>query len=168
MDHFARRDDPLSVARRNGTLHRNFQGYTTHAEGDLLGFGVSSISHVGDTFTQNVRELPLYEASIHAGRLPVTRGYTMSGDDRIRGTVIERLLCHAYLSKRDIEEQFGLIFDEFFAPELSRLAGFESDGLLRGVTSGVIEITPLGRVFIRTIAQVFDAFQPAPIAAFVV
>ncbi len=165
MDHFARPNDPLSVARRNGTLHRNFQGYTTHSEADLLGLGVSSISHAGDTFTQNFRELPLYETSIRAGRIPVTRGYTMTAEDRIRAMVIEKLLCHAYLCKRDIEEEFGLSFDEFFAPELSRLGEFEKDGLVLNVSSGTMEVTALGRVFIRTIAQVFDAFQPAPVAS---
>jgi oxygen-independent coproporphyrinogen-3 oxidase len=165
MDHFAKRDDPLSVALRQGTLHRNFQGYTTHSETDLLAFGVSSISHVGDTFTQNHRELPLYQASVQAGQSPVIRGYIMTEDDRIRGTVIEKILCHASLSKADVERQFGIEFDKYFEPELLRLQEFERDALVSGIDSPTLQVTPVGRIFIRTIAQVFDAFQAAPVAS---
>jgi oxygen-independent coproporphyrinogen-3 oxidase len=165
MDHFAKKNDPLCVALTQGTLHRNFQGYTTHAETDLLAFGVSSISHVGDTFTQNHRELPLYQASVQEGQLPVIRGYVLTEDDRIRGTVIEKILCHARLDKASVERQVGIHFDEYFAPELSRLMEFEKDGLIAGAYSRILEITELGRIYIRTIAQVFDAFQPAAIAS---
>jgi oxygen-independent coproporphyrinogen-3 oxidase len=165
MDHFARPNDPLNVALRNGTLHRNFQGYTTHSETDLLAFGVSSISHVGDTFTQNHRDLPLYEACVREGQIPVVRGYVMTEDDRIRGTVIEKILCHAYLSKPEIENQFGIVFDRYFGPELSRLLEFQEDGLIAGVTTRTLRLTPLGRVYVRTIAQVFDAFQAATVAS---
>jgi oxygen-independent coproporphyrinogen-3 oxidase len=165
MDHFARIGDPLSVASRNGTLHRNFQGYATHSETDLLSFGVSSISHVGDTFTQNHRELPFYEAAVRAGQIPVHRGYVLTADDRIRGTVIEKLLCHGFVSKPEIEDQFGIAFDIYFADELARLHVFERDGLVDGVRYGMIHVTPTGRLYVRTIAQIFDAFQPAPVAS---
>ena len=165
MDHFAKKDDPLCVALKEGTLHRNFQGYTTHAETDLLAFGVSSISDVGDTFTQNHRELPFYQESVRAGQLPVVRGYVRSEDDRIRGTVIEKVLCHARLDKVSVEKELGIRFDQFFAPELSKLIEYEQDGLVIGVYSPLLEVTSLGRIYIRTIAQVFDAFQPAAIAS---
>jgi len=168
IDHFARSGDPLSQALKDGTLHRNFQGYTTHAETDLLAFGVSSISYIGDTFTQNHRELPLYEASVLAGRIPVARGYSRTAEDCIRGTVIEKLLCHAALSKRDIEVQFGLHFDEYFEGELLRLEDFERDGLVSGLHDDSIRITPRGRIYMRVIAQVFDAFQSATVASRVV
>jgi oxygen-independent coproporphyrinogen III oxidase len=106
MDHFARRADPLITASINGTLHRNFQGYTTHAETDLVGFGVSAISYVGKTFTQNFRELTEYEDAIDSGRLPVFRGYVQSRDDAIRGAVIEECLCSARISKDAVEKRF--------------------------------------------------------------
>ena len=165
MDHFAKPDDPLSIALRNGTLHRNFQGYTTHSETDLVSFGVSAISHVGDVFTQNQRELPLYQANIREGRLPIIRGYRLTDDDRIRGTVIENILCHGYVPKAHIERQFNIVFDEYFAAELLRLGEFEEDGLVSRIHSRVFEVTPVGRLYIRTIAQTFDAFQAAPVAS---
>jgi oxygen-independent coproporphyrinogen-3 oxidase len=165
MDHFARPNDPLVAARNDGTLHRNFQGYTTHAETDLLGFGVSAISHVGHTFTQNQRDLAAWEDDIDAGRIPVFRGYVQTKDDLIRGSVIEECLCNGRVSKDDIERRFTINFDIYFRPELARLVELERDGLIEGGTFRTIRITPTGRVFIRTIAQVFDAFQSAAVAS---
>ena len=104
MDHFALPNDDSYVARDYGSLHRNFQGYTTHAETDLLGFGVSAISHVGNTFTQNVRELNAWEDEIGAGRLPVFRGYVQTKEDAIRGAVIEECLCNGRIKKTRIEK----------------------------------------------------------------
>ncbi len=165
MDHFARPDDELTWAARNGSLHRNFQGYTTHAETDLLGFGVSAISHFGSTFTQNCKDLESYQAKVRAGKTPVARGYVMSEDDRIRAAVIESLLCRQSVTTTDIEREFGIVFDSYFAAELARLHEFQRDGLVEEFTSPILKVTPQGRVFIRTIAQVFDAFQPAPVAS---
>src|SRR5579884_972400 len=165
MDHFAKPNDPLTAALRNGTLHRNFQGYTTHAESDLLSFGVSSISHVGGTFVQNVRELPLYEAGIEAKHVPAVRGYVLTRDDRIRGMVIEKILCHAELWKREIELQFGIQFDSYFESEMAQLDELEQDGLVTGGRSGVLQVTQVGRIYIRCIAQVFDAFKAAAVAS---
>jgi oxygen-independent coproporphyrinogen-3 oxidase len=165
IDHFALPEDPLSLALHNGTLHRNFQGYTTHAETDLLAFGVSAISQIGDTFTQNHRELAAYEQSIREGKIPVARGYVVTEDDRLRGTVIERILCHSMVSKLEIEDRFRISFDQYFANELDRLSQFERDGLVDGVRSNLLHVTRTGRTYIRTIAQVFDAFQPAPVAS---
>jgi oxygen-independent coproporphyrinogen-3 oxidase len=165
MDHFARPGDPLVTARDNGTLHRNFQGYTTHAETDLLGFGLSAISHVGHTFTQNQRELAAWEDDIDAGRIPVFRGYVQTADDLIRGSVIEECLCNGRVSKDDLENRFMIRFDDYFRQELARLDELERDGLIEGGGSRTIRVTPAGRIFVRTIAQAFDAYQSSAVAS---
>ncbi len=165
MDHFARRSDPLVAASVNGTLHRNFQGYTTHAETDLIGFGVSAISHVGRTFAQNVRGLSEYEDAIASGRLPVFRGYVQSHDDVIRAAVIEECLCSGRISKDAVENRFNIEFDEYFRPEIAYLQRIALDGLIEGATARQITVTPTGRIFIRSIAKVFDAFQSSAVAS---
>ena len=165
MDHFARPSDPLVAARGNGTLHRNFQGYTTHAETDLIGFGVSAISNVGATFTQNCRDLGLYEAMVRQGDPPVVRGYVLLEDDSIRAAVIETCLCNGSIFKDDIEKRFGIDFDAYFERELFRLDELERDGLIEGRDGPRIRVTPTGWSFVRSVAKVFDAFQPAPVAS---
>ena len=165
MDHFARPADALVVARDNGSLHRNFQGYTTHGETDLLGFGVSAISHVGNTFTQNCRELSAWEDDVGAGRLPVFRGYVQTKDDLIREAVIEECLSNGRISKDAIEGRFKIRFDDYFMTEVMRLNELERDGLLYGRSSRTIRITPAGRIFVRAIARVFDTFQSAAVAS---
>ena len=165
MDHFARPGDPLVEARDNGSLHRNFQGYTTHGETDLLGFGVSAISHIGDTFTQNQRVLGAWDDDVGAGRLPVFRGYVQTRDDVIRGAVIEACLCAGRVSKDAIERRFGIDFDDYFLAEMMRLHEPERDGLVEGRMSRTIHITPVGRIFVRTIAKVFDTYQSAAVAS---
>jgi oxygen-independent coproporphyrinogen-3 oxidase len=165
MDHFARPGDALVTARDNGSLHRNFQGYTTHSETDLLGFGVSAISHAGATFTQNQRDLAAWDDDVGAGRLPVFRGYVQTHDDAIRGAVIEECLCNNRISKDEIEKRFHVRFDDYFLPELMRLHEFERDGLVEGRSTRTIRITPVGKIFVRAVARVFDAFQPATIAS---
>jgi oxygen-independent coproporphyrinogen-3 oxidase len=165
MDHFARSDDPLVIARNNGSLHRNFQGYTTHGETDLIGFGVSAISHVGNTFTQNYRELTAWEDEIDAGRTPVFRGYVQSKDDLIRAAVIEDCLSNAQISKEKIERHFSIIFDDYFRPELMRLTELERDGLIEDRSSRIIRTTDRGRTFLRAVAHVFDTFESAAVAS---
>jgi oxygen-independent coproporphyrinogen III oxidase len=165
MDHFARPSDGLVAARNNGSLHRNFQGYTTHGETDLLGFGVSAISHIGNTFTQNHRELRAWEDEVGAGRLPVFRGYVQTKDDAIRAAVIEDCLCNDRISKNEIERRFQINFDDYFLSELMRLHEFERDGLIEGRMSRMIRVRPAGRVFVRVIAKVFDAFRSAAVAS---
>ena len=167
MDHFARTNDPLSIARRERTLHRNFQGYTTHAETDLLAFGISSISAVGDTFTQNHRDLPTYDHDVAEGKLPIFRGYVRTEDDRVRGTVVESILCNGIVVKDEIEKRFNIRFDPYFRDELHRLREFATDGLVT-IADDTITVDKLGRIFIRTIAQVFDAFHTPAIASRVV
>ena len=165
MDHFAKPGDPLVIARDNGSLHRNFQGYTTHGETDLVGFGVSAISHVGNTFTQNYHELTAWEDEIDAGRIPVFRGYVQSRDDSIRAAVIEDCLSNAQISKGKIENRFSISFDDYFRLELMRLIELERDGLIEDRHSRIIRMTDRGRTFLRAVARVFDAFQPAAVAS---
>jgi oxygen-independent coproporphyrinogen-3 oxidase len=165
MDHFAKPGDPLVIARDNGSLHRNFQGYTTHGETDLIGFGVSAISHVGATFTQNYRELAAWEDEIDAGRIPVFRGYVQSRDDSIRAAVIEDCLSNGQISKEKIEKRFSIDFDDYFRPELIRLIELEHDGLIEDRSSRTIRTTDRGRTFLRAVARVFDTFQPSAVAS---
>src|SRR6202043_2857972 len=130
MDHFARPGDELAVAQRERTLHRNFQGYTTKAGADLYGMGVSAISSVGACYAQSDRDVAPYRDRIERRGLATMRGYRLTEDDLLRRTVISRILCHGVLHKNEIEQEFGIRFDETFAPEIARLAPFISDGLV--------------------------------------
>ncbi|MGE0882343.1 MAG: oxygen-independent coproporphyrinogen III oxidase [Blastocatellales bacterium] len=156
MDHFARPDDELCRAQDDRTLTRNFQGYTTKAGCDLYAFGVSSISCLENVYAQNWRDLPSYYEAIDSGSSPVMRGLRITEEDKLRRAVINRLLCHGSLPKTEIESEFGIGFDSYFAPELARLHELEQDQLVR-LNPGVIEITTLGRIFMRNVAMVFDA-----------
>ncbi len=160
MDHFARPDDELAVAQRDGTLYRNFQGYSTHADCDLVGIGVTSIGMVGPTYAQNMRTLEEYYARIDAGELAVFRGLTLTRDDEIRRDVITRLICHFTLSFSAVEAAWGIRFADYFANELSRLRGMEADGLVR-VGDQRIDVETKGRLLIRNICMTFDAYLSA-------
>ena len=157
MDHFALPGDELAVAQKNRTLHRNFQGYTTKAGADLYGMGVSAISSVASAYAQNSREIPAYQAAAKERGIATMRGYRLSPDDEIRRAVIGRLLCHTVIFKREIEREFGVDFDEYFAAELERLAEPRDEGLVT-FDAGEIRVTALGRIFIRNIAMVFDRY----------
>ena len=159
MDHFAKPDDELAVAQQNRTLHRNFQGYTTKAGADLYGMGVSAISSLGDSYAQNRREVPAYAAAIAERGIATMRGYRLSSDDRIRRAVIGRLLCHTVIPKTDVEREFSISFDDYFAPEMDRLEGFRAEGLVE-FASEEIRVTSLGRIFIRNVAMTFDRYLP--------
>ncbi|HYK87399.1 MAG TPA: oxygen-independent coproporphyrinogen III oxidase [Acidobacteriota bacterium] len=161
MDHFARPDDELCVAQRNRTLHRNFQGYTTKAGADLFGVGVSSISGVDRVYAQNYRDLKSYYGAVDGQHLPTMRGIGLNEDDVIRRAVISRILCHCVLHKDEIEQEFNLDFDEYFADELVRLKPLVSDGLI-DLTPGMISVTSLGRIFIRNVGMVFDKYLLKP------
>ncbi len=156
MDHFARPEDELCRAQDDRTLTRNFQGYTTKAGCDLYAFGVSSISSLENVYAQNWRDLPQYYEAVDAGRLPVMRGMRVTPEDKLRRAVINRILCHGTLPKAEIEREFGLVFDEYFAPDLARLAELERDQLVR-LKPDAIEVTTLGRIFMRNVAMAFDA-----------
>lgn len=157
MDHFARPTDELSVAQQNRTLHRNFQGYTTKAGAALYGMGVSAISGIAAAYAQNHRDLPGYQAAIQRRGLATMRGYRLTRDDEIRREVISRLLCHTFIPKAEVEKVFAISFDDYFAPELARLEEFVADGLVT-LSPAEIRVTMLGRVFIRNVAMVFDAY----------
>lgn len=157
MDHFARPDDELSRARRNRTLHRNFQGYTTKAGTDLIGMGLSAIGAVGDAFIQNQRTLPDYRRAVEAEGTATFRGFRLSFDDRLRREVIGNLLCHGVIVIPEIERDYGIDFGTYFASALERLVACEADGLVE-ISSTEVRATPLGRVFLRNLAMPFDAY----------
>ncbi len=157
MDHFARPDDELARARRDRTLHRNFQGYTTKAGTDLVGFGMSAIGSVGKQYVQNRRELADYRAAIASGGAATFRGARLTPDDELRREVIQSLLCHGVVVKAEIEARFGIGFDREFAPALEALAPCVRDGLVV-LEPGEIRATALGRVFLRNLAMPFDAY----------
>jgi oxygen-independent coproporphyrinogen III oxidase len=157
MDHFARPGDELAVAQRNRTLHRNFQGYTTKAGADLYGMGVSAISSIGGAYAQSRREVPDYQAAIAERGLATMRGYRLSADDELRRAVIGRLLCHTVIPKQEIENEFGISFDEYFCEELIQLQEPQADGFVE-LDSAEIRVTPLGRIFIRNVAMSFDRY----------
>ncbi|MBK1632875.1 oxygen-independent coproporphyrinogen III oxidase [Thiohalocapsa halophila] len=160
MDHFARPDDELARAQRDGTLYRNFQGYSTHADCDLIGLGVTSIGKVGKTYGQNRRELDAYYEDIDAGRLPVFRGIELNRDDEIRRDVITRLICHFRLDFADVERHWGIDFHDYFGRSLAKLEGMQQDGLLEVDAQG-IGVLPKGRLLIRNICMAFDAYLEA-------
>jgi oxygen-independent coproporphyrinogen-3 oxidase len=157
MDHFALPEDELSRAQEAGGLHRNFMGYTTHAESDLIGFGVSAISHVGDSFSQNPRDLPSWDAAIDAGRLPVWRGLRLSADDVMRAELIQQLMCQGELDIALFEERFGIEFRDYFAADLLRLRALVADGLVT-MDAARLQATDRGRLLLRIIAACFDRY----------
>lgn len=157
MDHFAKPGDALALAQRNGRLHRNFQGYSTHAECDLIGLGVSAIGVVGPTYCQNHRDLDSYYDSLDRGMLPVARGIELSADDLLRRAVIQSLACHFRLPKKSIEIAYLVDFDRYFSDELADLRAMEHDGLLK-LDAEWITVTPRGRMLIRSICMVFDKY----------
>jgi oxygen-independent coproporphyrinogen III oxidase len=168
MDHFAKPDDELSVAQRAGQLHRNFQGYTTKPESDLLGFGATSISMLNDVYVQNHKRLKDFYRAIDANELPIERGVKLNRDDIIRRTVIMELMCQFQLSPEEIEAKyhlgFDLDFDTYFAEEKQQLRCLEADGLIT-LAPNHIEVTPAGRLLIRNIASAFDAHLRQKICA---
>jgi oxygen-independent coproporphyrinogen-3 oxidase len=164
MDHFALPDDELVQAQEAGALQRNFMGYTTHAGCDLIGLGVSAISHIGESYSQNFRELRKWESALGAGRLPVWRGLTLSADDRIRAEVIGQLMCQGAIDMRTIEARYGIDFATYFDQALARLRSHLADGLI-SIADGRIMATGSGRLLLRSIAMCFDAYLTAPVAA---
>jgi oxygen-independent coproporphyrinogen III oxidase len=157
MDHFAKPDDPLARAQREGSLYRNFQGYATHAECDLVAMGVSAISQVGDCFSQNVKDLNAYHSMLAEGRLPIERGLVVNEDDKLRRAVITELICHFELDGDRIGARFGIDFGDYFADELDTLEAFVDDGLLE-VDGTRIRVLPVGRLMIRNICMAFDRY----------
>ncbi len=157
MDHFAKPDDELAVAQRNGTLQRNFQGYSTHADCDLVSMGVSAISKVCDSFSQNVRDLEAYYRMIDAGRLPIDRGFEVTPDDLLRRDIIMHIMCNFFLDIPAVEKKWRISFPEKFRAEIAGLRQMQTDGLLK-LDEKALEVLPAGRLLVRNICMVFDHY----------
>ena len=161
MDHFALPDDDLARAQERGGLHRNFMGYTTHSDTDLVGLGVSAISHIGDTFSQNPRDLPSWQIALDEGRLPVFRGLRLDEDDCLRADLIQRLMCQGEIPVGALERRYLINFAEYFADALDRLHPLMEDGLVK-VEADRITATSRGRLLLRNIAMCFDRYLNQP------
>ncbi|MDV7024186.1 oxygen-independent coproporphyrinogen III oxidase [Atlantibacter subterraneus] len=157
MDHFARPDDELAIAQREGVLHRNFQGYTTQGDTDLLGLGVSAISMIGDSYAQNYKELKQYYQYVDERGDALWRGLALTHDDCIRRDVIKALICNFRLDFSAVEQQWQLDFADYFAEDLKLLAPLAKDGLVDIDEKG-IQVTPKGRLLIRNICMCFDVY----------
>ena len=160
MDHFARPNDDLAVAQRKGRLTRNFQGYSSAGECDIVALGVSAISTVGPIYAQNTREIEDYYARLDQGVLPVWRGVELTADDLVRRAVIQSLACHFQVSKESISIAHIVDFDSYFAPELEHLRELERDGLVK-LEEDWISVTPEGRLLVRAVCMVFDRYLRA-------
>ncbi|MBE2897327.1 oxygen-independent coproporphyrinogen III oxidase [Pasteurellaceae bacterium 20609_3] len=158
MDHFAKPDDELAIAQRNGVLHRNFQGYTTQEEADLLGLGVSAISLLGDHYAQNEKVLKEYYTAVEAHGTALAKGFVMSEEDCLRRDVIKALICNFRLDFAPFEQQYGIDFKQHFAQDLELLAPLAEDGLLT-ITDHSIEVSAKGRLLIRNICLCFDTYS---------
>lgn len=159
MDHFAKPDDELALAQQNGQLHRNFQGYTTHSDCDLVAMGVSAISQIGDVYYQNEHDISAYTESVESRSSAIRRGVKLNLDDRIRRAVITQLICHFELDPQTISQQFNINFNDYFAEELAELNSFSTDGLIT-LEQGKVFVTPAGRLLIRRICMTFDKYIP--------
>ena len=157
MDHFAKPDDELTIAQKNGKLYRNFQGYATHADCDLVGIGITSIGTIANSFAQNVRTMDEYYAKIDKAELAVFRGVEIDTDDLIRREAIMQLICHFKLDFKPLETRFTIQFKDYFATELERYKTMVDDGLIT-MNGDSIEVTARGRLLIRNICMVFDRY----------
>ncbi len=160
MDHFALPDDELSIAQRKGHLHRNFQGYSTRSECDLIGLGVSAIGKIGDCYVQNLKELPHWSAAVTSGVLPIWRGISLNAEDSLRRAVIESIMCHGRVDFDDFGQRFNIDFSEHFALEIHQLDNLAKDGLIELGEEG-FTVTPEGRLLLRSVAMVFDEYLQA-------
>ena len=156
MDHFAKADDELAIAQSNGSLGRTFQGYTTHAETELFGFGSTSVSLLRDAYAQNHKKLKDYYQAVEAGVLPISKGFKLSGDDIIRRDVIMSIMSSGILRFSDIEAKYQIKFNEYFSGELAALKMLEADGLIK-LSTNQINVTEIGRLLVRNIAVIFDS-----------
>jgi len=160
MDHFARPGDALAEALADGSLQRNFQGFSSHAECEIVAMGITGIGRIGRCYAQNVRDLESYHARLETGELPASRGIVLDADDEVRRRVISDLICHGYVDKQAVADAFGLDFDRYFAAEREALAAMQADGLL--VDGGQrIRVLGPGRLLIRNICMVFDRYLRA-------
>lgn len=161
MDHFALPDDELTVAQREGGLQRNFQGYSTRRECDLVGLGVSAIGKVGDCYAQNIKDIPTWQSVVAEGKLPIWRGVSLTTEDRLRRSVIESIMCHGEVNFEHFESNYAIDFHEHFALELGNLQQLETDGLVE-MGNDAFSVTAEGRLLLRAIAMVFDEYLQEP------
>jgi oxygen-independent coproporphyrinogen-3 oxidase len=161
MDHFAKPEDELAVAQRNGTLQRNFQGYSTHSECDMIAMGITSISNIGATYSQNEKEPEAYYEKIDKGQLPLLQGVAIDRDDQIRKAVIMALICHFELKFDDIASEYDIDFKDYFSDELKSMTEMADDGLL-DLDSDKIAVSSRGRLLIRNICMVYDRYLKKP------
>ena len=157
MDHFALPDDALAIAKRQGRLHRNFQGYTTQPDCDLIGLGVSSIGNIGSTYQQNVKSLAEYQDLLAQGRLPVERGVALTRDDVLRRHVIMAIMCQGHISYESVELSYLIDFKHYFRAELSMLQHMQSQGLVN-LSDSALDVSAEGWFVVRAIAMVFDRY----------
>jgi len=157
MDHFAKPDDELAIAQEQGTLQRNFQGYSTHVDCDLVSMGMSAIGHVCDNYSQNVRDLDSYYEILDAGKLPLDRGIELEPDDLLRRDIITRLICNFMLDISALETKWDFSFHTHFKPELEDLHKMQADGLLL-IEDKMLRVLPAGRLLVRNICMVFDSY----------
>lgn len=161
LDHFSKPGDELNLARLDKTLHRNFQGYTTRADCDLIGFGVSAIGKVGHSYSQSVRTVKAYYEHLDADQLPIEKGFVLTDDDVLRRQVIMELMCSGPVDFAAINSAYGIDFRSYFAHELSRLQQYEDAELIK-VDARSIQVTPKGRMFVRAVGMVFDKYLGQP------
>ena len=161
MDHFALPDDELTIAQKEGGLQRNFQGYSTRRECDLVGLGVSAIGKVGDCYAQNLKDIPSWQAAVAEGSLPIWRGVNLKTEDRLRRSVIESIMCHGEVHFGEYESNYAIDFHDHFALELDILEQLEKDGLIE-MGDEEFKATPEGRLLLRAIAMTFDEYMQQP------
>ena len=165
MDHFALPTDELALAQRDGSLHRNFQGYSTHADCDLVSMGVTAIGALGSSYSQNHHDMEAYNAALDAGRLPIARGLAPDVDDQLRRAVIVQLICHFQLDFAAFGQRHTLDFKHYFARELAALVPMQQDGLVEVDDDG-IQVRPKGRLLIRNICMLWDRYLPRTAATY--
>jgi oxygen-independent coproporphyrinogen-3 oxidase len=157
MDHFAKHDDELVKAQQTGGLYRNFQGYSTNADCDVVAMGITAIGRIGDNYSQNTRDLQEYENRLAKGEIPVFRGLELEPDDILRKEIINQLMCHFRLDIAEIEGKWGIEFKSYFADVSENLRVMQQDGLLK-LEKNAIEVLPAGRLLVRSICMEFDRY----------
>ena len=157
MDHFAKPSDELAIAQKEKKLYRNFQGYSTNSDCDLVALGITSIGKVADSYSQNIKTIKEYTDVLETGKLPIYRGVTLTKDDVLRREVINQLICHFELNFKEIEDAFEIDFINYFAGELQQIKEMQADALLE-LTSEKITVLPEGKLLIRNICMVFDLY----------
>jgi oxygen-independent coproporphyrinogen-3 oxidase len=158
MDHFSKPQDSLAIAQHRGSLHRNFQGYSSHAQCDAIGMGVSAISNIAENFSQNTTDLETYHQQLQQNQLPIVRGYHSNKDDLLRREIIQGLICNFYLDLRGIERRWGISFTSYFESEYREMKQMQDDGLIK-LSDSEIVVREAGRFLVRNICMTFDRFN---------